>query len=226
MKLPKINKNRYAVIVAALAGIMLLDVVYQIQMHVRWRIWIPDSLAANTATTKPTDTKPTDTRRAAMRPMRPNMPQLSQSIKKRNIFTQPGPKGHGVSLTGVMGTFALFADRSGRTFSLEEGKSSNGITLKTINDYVVTIEYQGKPETMKLFNEQGQQNISPSAGGMMPSGSMRPMRMGRGGSMPEMQIPDNVPPEVRQRIMEKMSKSSLNRNQETWSQQTTSAPSN
>ncbi len=121
-----------------LTGIFFLDVVYQLQMHIRWRFWMPNSLVADNPATKPAP------------PPSPRPAELHASIRKRDIFMEAQPRGHGVSLTGVMGTFALFAGRGG-PFSLEEGKSANGITLKAIKDYEVTIEYQGKAEVMKLF---------------------------------------------------------------------------
>jgi hypothetical protein len=180
MKLPNIDKNYYSIAVAALAAIMFLDVVYQIQMHVRWRLWIPNSLIAdNSTTTKPAATKPTVSPPS----------QISASLKKRNIFTEPMPRGHGMSLTGVMGTFALFRNRGGQTVGIEEGKSANGITVKSIKNYEVTIEYEGKPETMKLFSDQGQQVD-------MPQG--RPAM----GEMPS--LPSNMSPENRERIMQMM----------------------
>ncbi|MFA5864578.1 MAG: hypothetical protein WC975_07800 [Phycisphaerae bacterium] len=187
MKLPNIDKNYYSIAVAVLAAIMFLDVVYQIQMHVRWRLWIPNSLVADnsTATTKPTLVPP---------------PQLSASLKKRNIFIEPMPKGHGMSLTGVMGTIALFRNRGGQTVGIEEGKSANGITVKSIKNYEVTIEYEGKPETMKLFNDQGQQASMPQAQPAM-------------GGMPS--LPSNMSPEDRTRIMKMMKQRrtmNLNRN--------------
>jgi len=138
-----------------LAGVFFLDTVYQIQMHLRWRFWMPDSLAVSTPATRP-----------APMPASPP-PQLHASIRKRNIFMEAQPRGHGVSLTGVMGSFALFSGRGG-PFSLEEGKSANSITLKAIRGYEVTIEYQGKTEVMKLFNTPPEPGPGPAGPSVSP----------------------------------------------------------
>jgi hypothetical protein len=141
-------KHQISAGMLALAAILFLDVIYQTQMHIRWRIWLPESLASESATTQPT----TDSAKGAGKCKPPSKPgELHASIKKRNIFMEPKPRGHGLTLTGVLGTFALFNDRGGQTIGIEEGKNGNGITVKSINEYEVTIEYQGKTETLKLF---------------------------------------------------------------------------
>jgi hypothetical protein len=150
-------KTHISVAVMALAVLLFLDVIYQTQMHIRWRLWLPDSLVSQSASTQPT----TDAAKDAGKVKPPSKPlKLHVSIKKRNIFMEPKPRGHGLKLTGVLGTFALFSDRGGKTISIEEGKSGNGVTVKLIDGYEVSIEYKGKPETMKLF--KGNSSARPS----------------------------------------------------------------
>ncbi len=196
VKLTDTLKRRIALATLALAALMLLDGIYQAGMHVKWRRWIPKTLAAERATTQPTDTQPSDTQPADSQPTgtrpadtqaagtqaagsrpastrasakkpagrrpRPGSttgkskktPAVHAAIKRRNIMAQPKPKGHGMQLTGVLGNVALFKARDGKTVGIEEGKSSGGIKVKAIKGYEVTIEFQGKAETMKLFSEQ------------------------------------------------------------------------
>lgn len=91
---------------------------------------------------------------------------LSEAIKKRNILAEPKPKGHGLRLTGVLGTTALFGTREGQVVSIEEGQSGpGGVKVTKIDGYVVTIECEGKPETMRLFAD------GPEGGG--PGGGRR-----------------------------------------------------
>jgi hypothetical protein len=127
------------------AGIMALDVIYQIQMHVRWRLWLSE-----VSTTKQTETQPAE-KSVANQP--PAMVEVNASLKRRNIFMEPPPAGHGITLMGVMGKMAIFSNRGGQTFAVEEGKSANGVTVKSITGYEVSVECSGQCETMKLFNQ-------------------------------------------------------------------------
>ena len=94
-------------------------------------------------------------KRAAKKKKSPKPARVHAAIKKRNIFTKPKPKGHGLKLTGVLGNLALFNKRGGQTVGIEEGKSGQGIKVISINNYEVTIEYQNKQETLKLHKDQG-----------------------------------------------------------------------
>ena len=212
VKLTDLLKRRIALAMAVLAALMLLDCVYQIAMHVKWRSWTPVTLAAESPSTQPaetqpaetqpadsqpaasqptetqptgsqptdtqpTGTQPTTTRSTATQPRsarsdvgRPGVTRkrtadkspkgkrsakasaVHPSIKKRDIMAPPKPKGHGLQLTGVLGNVALFKTRKGQTAGVEVGKSGNDIKVLKIDGYQVTIEYKGKPETMKLFS--------------------------------------------------------------------------
>jgi hypothetical protein len=184
--------RRISIAMMVLTGIFFLDVIYQLQMHIRWRFWMPNSLVADNPTTKP----------APPPSLRP--PDLHASIRKRDIFMTAQPRGHGVSLTGVMGTFALFVGRGG-PFNLEEGKSANGITLKAIKEYEVTIEYQGKTEVMKLFGG------APNYGSGGPGPAMPSIR----GALPNQPTPAGMPDRLSRRMQimkERKTSIDLNRN--------------
>ncbi len=146
-------KKHITLVMVVVTAVMILDVIYQLQMHVRWRI----SLNQPATTTQPTEEK----KKEAPKPL-----ELSSSLKKRNIFIEPPPTGHGLTLAGVMGRMAVFHNRSGQTFTVEEGKSANGVTVKSIHNFEVEIEYQGKSEIMR-FSVGGQQ---PGMMGPGPSG--------------------------------------------------------
>lgn len=187
-----------------LATLLLLDGIYQLGMHARWRSWIPETLAANAAAGEPSTSAPTATRPAeaspadsqpadspgtdpsppdmppsaatttglptrpgmratapggppaprAMRPPGAAAPAVDAAIGKRNPMTHALPKGHGLRLTGVLGNLALFATREGKDLAIELGKSSQGVKVTAMEDFNVTIEYEGKSETMKLFPEK------------------------------------------------------------------------
>ena len=187
LKLTSGQMKRVSAAMIAITALMLVDGVYQIGIHVRWRRWIPTTPFAQGATTQPastqpagtqptgtqpTGTQPTGTQPASTQPtgtrpaggklpvegsknQSPKPSEVAAAIRNRNIFTEPKPKGHGLRLTGVIGKVALFQRREGETIGIEEGNSANGITVKSIRDYEVVIEYQGKSETMKLFSESG-----------------------------------------------------------------------
>lgn len=87
-------------------------------------------------------------------------------------MAEPKPTGHGLSLTGVLDNVAFFRNREGKDVSIEEGKSGEGgVKVTTIEGTNVTIDYEGKPETMRMFP------ASPEP----PSGG-RPESAGRGES--------------------------------------------
>ena len=182
LKLTSGQMKRVSAAMIAITALMLVDGVYQIGMHVWWRRWIPTTPSAQGATTQPASTQPAGTQPTGTQPastqpastqptgtrpaggklpvegsknQSPKPSEVAAAIRNRNIFTEPKPKGHGLRLTGVIGKVALFQRREGETIGIEEGNSANGITVKSIRDYEVVIEYQGKSETMKLFSESG-----------------------------------------------------------------------
>jgi len=184
IKRPDNLRQKIAIAAFALAALMALDVLYQIGMHIRWRSWLPDTLEA--ATSRPSTTRPTTTSQSANSqqagsqptsgkavsergkpPAKP--PVILAAIRKRNILTAPVQKGHGMQLTGVLGNTALFNAREGGTVGIEEGKSGSGIKVISIDGYSVTIEHEGKTETMKLFPDEGASRPSPAT-----SSSTRP----------------------------------------------------
>ena len=178
----------------ALAAILLVDVIYQAGMHIVWRRWLPSASAATPTTTQPASTQPASTQPASSQPEtrskegppgrqanadRPPKPhEVSAAIKKRNVFMPVPPKGHGMRLTGVIGRIALF-QKGGQTVGIEEGQSAHGIKVVSIRDYDVTIEYDGKPETMKLFSGTGAGPGGPSMGGGPSGGPPMPEMRGR-----------------------------------------------
>ncbi|MHC4442372.1 MAG: hypothetical protein ACYTF1_05270 [Planctomycetota bacterium] len=166
------NKKRIAMVMVAIAALMLVNTIYQLGMHIRWQFWLSQARAAGNPTTQPastqpaasqpTDTQPAKKDRKKKKPKKKDKPlQISADIKKRNIFTKAKPKGHGMKLTGVLGNTVLFTNRGGQTVSIEEGKTAQGVKVVGIDNYNVTIEYQGKPQTMKLFTDKGFTDRSP-----------------------------------------------------------------
>ena len=143
MKYYHLYKRQLAMVMMVLTAILAVDVIYQLQMHIRWRLWL-----AEPAATSPSGEASKTNNAANANAIKPV--ELSKSLTKRNIFMEPAPTGHGLTLAGVLGRLAIFNNRTGQTFSVEEGKSSNGVTVKSIHDYEVTFECQGKCETMKL----------------------------------------------------------------------------
>ncbi|GMU23577.1 MAG: hypothetical protein AMXMBFR13_36550 [Phycisphaerae bacterium] len=171
---------------ALLTLLLAADLVHQAAAHQAWGRWIDEKAApalptTRPATTQPAGTQPADTQPASQpagqaatpqpRPGKdkqaPRKPiEVSAVIRKRNIFGPPKVESHGMSLAGVMGKFAIFR-KGGGTVSVEEGKSEGGVTVKSINEYEVTIEYKGKTETMRLF--AGGSGPPPVPGGGMPT---------------------------------------------------------
>jgi hypothetical protein len=170
----------------AISALMVVDIFYQLGMHMTWRLWIARQARAlhATAATQPAQAAKND-----------KPPELAAAIRNRNLFTAPRPPGHGLSLTGVIGNIALFASREGGTVGIKEGESAREVKVKSINQYEVVIEYQGKPETMRLFGDQ--RGGAPAMGG--PPGPV-PASM----SLPPGVDISQLPPDVRARIERRM----------------------
>ncbi|NLX07908.1 MAG: hypothetical protein GXY33_22430 [Phycisphaerae bacterium] len=151
LKLTDRHRRYLAVAVAVVAGLMAVDVVFQIVRHAQWRAFIP--AVSEAATTQPSATQPaTQAAEPTPAPAAPPKPiEIAAAIKARNIFAAPPEKGHGMSLCGVLGNVALFNARGGAVVAIEAGQSANGVTVKSIDGYEVVIEYEGKPETLRLF---------------------------------------------------------------------------
>ena len=179
MKLTAGRKRTVSIVALALAAILGLDVIYQFSMHAVWRRWLPSTLATAAATaqpvatqpadtqpadTQPADTQPADTQPATSQPAEPpaaaqgetsppdapESRELHAAIRKRNVFAPYQPRRHGLALTGVLGNIALFS-KGDKTIGIEEGKSEGDVKVVSICGYEVTIEFDGKPETMALF---------------------------------------------------------------------------
>ena len=209
LKLSPHHRRILAIVLAGFAGLMLLDVCFQVYRHLQWRSFIPQALAA--VTTQPASTQPADTQPASTQPgagpdrrTPPKPHEVNADVRKRNIFTQPKAEGHGLRLTGVIGKTALFNE----SIAIEEGKSANNVTVKSINGYEVVIEYKGKPETMKLFGDE----MKGFAAGP-PGPPPQPMPGGPGMApppMPEVRLapPQGMPPGAhrmsREEIMERV----------------------
>ncbi len=204
LSLTPIVQRRVAQVLLGLAALFLVDAVYQVGTHLWWKVWISRQTRALQATSAPA-TQPAGKDRAA----RP--PELAADIRKRNIFTAPKPKGHGLTLTGVIFDRALFNRREGGTMTLKEGESGGGIKVKSIDGYEVVIEYEGQPQTMRLFSDQGGGPGMPPGG---PPGGPGPVMAGppnmpaairmEGGSMPTGVDLSNLPPEVREKLESRM----------------------
>jgi hypothetical protein len=196
---------------AAVAGLMLISLFYQVGMHLVWRSWLNEATATLAApTTQPAATQPATTEPAAGEPAstqpagsqptgsqpasapavgresrKKDVPpiKLASAITRRNIFQPPRPTGHGLTLTGVIGKIALFASRDGNTVGIQEGQSEQGVKVVAIRNYEVTIEHKGKQETLKLFDGGGM------GGGGGPAAPDAGPEIRPGG---EMQIPEEV----------------------------------
>ena len=188
LKFPTRRDHQVSLALIVVAALLALDGLYQLGKGIQWRWWLSSvAAAAETTTTQPTtrsatdtqpttrsatDTQPTTrsaadtqpTSKPAASPNRPKKrPEVSAAIKRRNLFAKAQPKGHGMTLVGVLVDTALLQTRTGQIIGLTEGKSGQGITLKTIDGYEVTIEHEGKTETLKL------QTGGPSGGPSRPS---------------------------------------------------------
>ncbi len=186
---------------AALVLLLAADLVHVTWRHVQWRGWISEA-AAGAATTQPAGTQPEADKKGG-EPFK-----LDEVLVRRNPFTEPKVKGHGMRLTGVLGETALLATRDGKTIGMEVGQNQQGVKLKSLDGYTVVIEYEGKDETLKLFS--GDSGGMPSPGGPPPG--MRDV--GRGGPrVPAGAMPEGVriempsggnPEEIRRMMMERM----------------------
>ncbi|MBP7934760.1 MAG: hypothetical protein KA354_08955 [Phycisphaerae bacterium] len=205
--------RRVSIVMMAIAVLMLIDGVYQTAMHLKWRHWLPATLAAGgtitqtagsgpaesrplgsqPATSRPAETQPSGTRPAGTQPAvappaathakaRPpaqppadpsEPPAVSAAIRKRSIFAPPRPKTPRPTLTGVLGRVALFRTADGKTVGIAEGESGHGMKVKTIRNYEVVVEYEGKTDTMKLFSDPG------SSGSPAPLKEIEPDRRSR-----------------------------------------------
>lgn len=241
MKLPSFDRKRVSAVLLVIAALMLIDVVYQVGMHIRWRRWTAAAMAtvspapaaasqpaggeaaasqasssqpsasqsgaSQTAgsppaatqagasqASQPAGTQPVTTKAAASQAAGPKTPPAlasgqasrpgpggpqgkpggsaakppkpyvaSAAVKRRNIFAEPKPKGHGLTLTGVLGTTALFSTREGQPAAIEEGQSgAGGVKVTGIDGTVVKIEFEGKPETLTLSGGGPASSSSPS----------------------------------------------------------------
>jgi hypothetical protein len=116
--------------------------------------------------------------RPTAKPPKPH--ELAGGIKKRNVMAEPKPTGHGLSLTGVLDNVAFFRSREGRDVSIEEGKSGEGgVKVTKIDGASVTIEYEGKPETVWMFAATG---ATPPGGRPEPTGRAEAGRPGSPGA--------------------------------------------
>lgn len=232
------HARNVSIAMIVLATLMVIDGVYQTSMHLKWRHWLPATLAAGSAATQPAGSQPTDTQPSGSRPAtsrpatsqpsasqpagtqssdtqpagtqptgtRPSTsqptatqpaatqptatpataksaskpptvpsepPAVSAAIRKRSLFAPPQPKTPKPVLTGVLGGIALFKTADGKTVGIAEGESSQGMKVKTIRDYEVVVEYEGKTNTMKLFSDTG------SSGSQAPAPDMESGRRSR-----------------------------------------------
>lgn len=205
LKFMRARGRRISIAMILMAALMAMDAAYQTSMHLRWRRWLPQTLAAGSNTTRPAGTqpaggqpeagqrsgrhsaetlpsgtqpfgtqparsRPSDTQPAGSRPAAatatagpaiqpsaapPEPPVVSPAIRKRSLFAPPQPKAPRPALTGVLGSIALFRTADGRTIGIAEGESSQGMKVKAIRDYEVVVEFEGKTDTVKLFNDPG-----------------------------------------------------------------------
>jgi hypothetical protein len=206
LKLSDRHTKYLSLVMIVLAAWMLGDGVYQIEKHVTWRRWMPETLIAASPTTQPTETQPAETQPASAgdkdaqtKAKKAPLIEVHAAIKKRNIFApMPKPASHETKLTGLIGTTAVFQKKD-KTFYVEEGKSAEGLTVKKIDGYQVTIEFQGKSETMQLFpGASFSAGSAPSEGASAPSGPRRERdaALEKAGSTPP---PDGGPP-TRERL--------------------------
>jgi hypothetical protein len=163
---------------AALAGLMVISLFYQVTLHLVWRSWLKEASAVLAVpTTQPAGSQPAGSQPAGSQPAgsqpagsqpasspadgkqagrKESRPvKIASAITRRNIFAPPRPTGHGLTLTGVIGRIALFNSRDGATVGIQEGESEQGVKVVAIRDYEVTIEFKGKKETLKVFDGSG-----------------------------------------------------------------------
>ena len=155
LKFPTQRNHQLSLALVVVVALLALDGLYQFGKAIQWRWWLSRvAAAAEVTTTQPTTRSTTETqptsKPAASANKPKKRPEVSAAIKRRNLFAKAQPKGHGLTLVGVLVDMALLKTRTGQVIGLTEGKSEQGITLKTIDGYEVTLEYKGKTETLKL----------------------------------------------------------------------------
>ncbi len=233
-KLTLTIRQRKAIAVAATAvtALLVLDLCLQISGYLGWRRWATDHAVYAASTSQPAATQPASTQPASSpastqaargkpdgKPGKPEEKpgkraappkEIDPALKARNLFVPPKPGGHGLSLTGVLGRMAMFRTRDGKPLTIEEGQSEKGVTVKSIDGYEVVIQFEGRPETMKLFeggsggpSMPSMPNGPPPGAGPM-SGPMAIMAQPPPGGGPVMMPPNidlsQLPPEIRERI--------------------------
>jgi hypothetical protein len=210
---------------AVLTVLVAANLFLQMAGYVKWRRWAADHAVLASPATQPAS-QPASTQAAASQSAQGKPAEkraegqpreADEALKKRSLFAPPKPLGHGLSLSGVLGNMAMFRTRDGKSVTIEEGKSERGVKVKSIDTYVVTIEYEGKPETMKLFDGSGSGppvvQTMPLPGPGAPPGGPMPMPMpgavvvpGQGPPMGgRMVMPEGIdasklPPEIRKRM--------------------------
>lgn len=236
-KLKLTDRQRRAVaLTAAIATILLVaDVGNIVRKHIAWRSWVKAGVPTTQPASQPSSgpasaspeskpskssqsaTRSADSKSARSKGKSNRQPEINEALQKRNLFVAAKPPGHGLSLTGVLGRMAMFKSREGKPVTIEVGESSKGITLKAIDGCEVTIEFEGKPETIKLF-AGGMPDMTVSGGMAMPPGMAMPTGPGGPqiiggpggpGMMPGGMDMSNIPPEIRKQ-MERMKRKSGN----------------
>lgn len=194
MNWPKLKtswRRNISVAMISLAVVMLGDGIYQTWMHFKWQRWLDRYAAVASPTTQPATqpstqpstqpasqpasapAKPDKTKPSPRKPDKPKPIELNAAIRKRNIFAPPKQRGHGLTLVGVMGNIALF--KAGNdTVGIQEGSSERNVKVKSIDGYDVTIEFEGKQETMKLFAGSGPGGSGGPGGPPMPESGPKP----------------------------------------------------
>ena len=176
LKLTTARRRGISIAALAVASLMLIDAVYQIGMHAKWRGWLPETLAAESTDNESATTQPADEETKKSKP-----PKVHAAIKKRNIFIKAPDKKSRPPLTGVLGKTAMFKVDD-KVVYIEEGKSGHDIKVVSIKGYDVTIEWQEKEEKLNLFTEK-------SGGG----GRSRPSRGPARGRPAEMKATATAP---------------------------------
>ncbi len=170
LSLQDIPRSRISIALIVLVALLAADVVYQGAMHVKWRRWMPTTPAVAKTTTQAAGSRPTTTQAAttpASKPAPP--PEISAAIRKRSLFAPVVRRPTRPNLTGVLGRVAIFQTADGQTVGIAEGESNAGLKVKSIHDYEVVVEFEGKTETLKLFGEGGGPGGPPPAvAGPMP----------------------------------------------------------
>ncbi len=141
----------------------------------------------------------------------------ADKIAKRHIFSIEKPKGLSLKLMGILGDVVYF---QGENKGFELGQSHKGAKIKQIGPDWVELEFEGKDKKLYVFTADkgggpsrtsGPGGKGPAAGrsGPLGAGGRRgrgPRGMGQGFELtPEMiERFKSMPPEMRQRILERM----------------------